>query len=105
MPIPITTAPSIWLRPASGLRMRPASMTATTRLTRNRAISGCHVTSTKCAPYEWLGGLGVAETGHGPEIAHPQQVRQRNAARRGLALGVHESIRVFELRGLSRGEL
>src|SRR6185369_8437881 len=45
MPIPITTAPSIWFRPANGLRMRPASMTVTTRLTRNRAISGCHVTS------------------------------------------------------------
>ena len=25
----------------------PASMTVTTRLTRSRAISGCHVTSTK----------------------------------------------------------
>ena len=45
--MPITTAPSIWFRPASGLRMRPASMTVTTRLTRSRAISGCHVTSTK----------------------------------------------------------
>src|SRR5438067_6605900 len=28
-----------WLRPVSGLIMRPASMTLTTRLTRNRAIS------------------------------------------------------------------
>src|SRR5260370_52548 len=44
MPIPITTAPWIWFRPATGLIMRPASMTATTRLTRSPAISGCHVT-------------------------------------------------------------
>src|ERR1700721_1819281 len=41
MPIPITTAPWIWFRPASGLIMRPASITVTTRLTRKRAISGC----------------------------------------------------------------
>ena len=39
MPMPITTAPSIWFRPASGLIMRPSSMTVTTRLTRNRAIA------------------------------------------------------------------
>ena len=43
----ITTAPWIWFRPASGFKIRPASITVTTRLTRKRAISGCHVTSTK----------------------------------------------------------
>src|SRR5258708_1939301 len=42
MPIPITTAPWIWLRPASGLIIRPASRTVTTRVNRSRGIFGCH---------------------------------------------------------------
>src|SRR2546425_149858 len=58
--MPMVTAPSMWLRTASGLRMRPASITETTRLTRSRAISGCHVTSTKCTPNEWLENFGFA---------------------------------------------
>ena len=57
--MPITTAPSIWLRPASGLRIRPASITETTRLTRKRAISGCHVTSTKWQPKECVENFGL----------------------------------------------
>src|SRR5258708_32523615 len=32
--------------------MRPASMTVTNRDNRSRAVSGCHVTSANCAPYE-----------------------------------------------------
>src|SRR5207253_10486744 len=51
-PIPITTAPSIWLRAGFGLIMRPASMTLTNRDTRSRAVSGCQVTSANCAPNE-----------------------------------------------------
>src|SRR3981081_12613 len=46
--------------------MRPASITVTTRLTRSRAISGCQVTSTKCAPNEWLENFGFVAT---PNVA------------------------------------
>ena len=38
--------------------MRPASITVTTRFTRSRAISGCHVTSTKWQPNEWVENFG-----------------------------------------------
>jgi hypothetical protein len=57
MPTPMTTAPSIWLRAGLGLRMRPASITVTTRETRRRAVSGCQVTSANCAPKECLENL------------------------------------------------
>ena len=79
MPIPITTAPSIWLRPASGLMMRPASITETTRSTRNRAISGCHVTSTKWQPNECVENFGFSS----PNVASdlPLPVTKRRLAR------------------------
>ena len=103
MPIPITTAPSIWLRPASGLRMRPASMTVTTRLTRNRAISGCHVTSTKWQPNECVENFGFGL----PNVASdlPLPVTRRRLARRSKSangtplagpLGFHKDPAAFE---------
>ena len=78
--MPITTAPSIWLRPASGLMMRPASMTVTTRLTRSRAISGCHVTSTKWQPNECVENFGLGL----PKVPSdlPLPVTSRRLARR-----------------------
>src|SRR5260370_212708 len=50
MPIPITIAPSIWFRPATGLRIRPPSFTLTSRLTDGRDHrSGRHRTALKRA--------------------------------------------------------
>src|ERR1700682_3155641 len=57
--------------------MRPASITVTTRLTRNRAISGCHVISTKCAPNEWLESFGfVARPNVAWELPRPDTARR-----------------------------
>ena len=101
--MPITTAPSIWLRPASGLMIRPASMTVTTRLTRRRAISGCQVTSTKWQPNEWVENFGFglpnvafAFAAAGDAGEHWRRRASRQTARRRRAVGFHKDAAVFE---------
>ena len=80
LPTPMTTAPSIWLRAARGLGMRPASITVTIRLTRRRTISGCQITSAKCAPYECNFSLGLpkvpglAGAGDGSDLSELEDV-------------------------------
>src|SRR6478609_554346 len=87
MPTPITTAPCIWLRPASVLMIFPASMTVTTRLTRSRAISGCQVTSAKWQPNDCVENFGFGLPNVAGDWPLPETIR-RLAWRRISANGV-----------------
>src|ERR1700680_931991 len=102
-------APGEWVEDAAGIDDRdhtahaqPGDFRLPGDLHEMRAERVAGKLRLRCTPNR---SLGAAQTGHRPEIAHPQKVRKRNAARRGFALGVYESVRVFELRGLSPSEL
>ena len=103
MPIPITTAPSIWFRPASGLRMRPASMTVTTRPTRKPGdlrLPGDldEVTAERVRRELRLRvaerRLGLAAARDQAEVGAAEHVGERHRGRR--AVGLHEDPPVLE---------
>src|SRR5215475_13930706 len=108
MPMPITTAPSIWFRPASGLIIRPASITVTTRLTRSCALVRLprdfdEVTAGRVRREVrlWITerGFGLAAACNQVQVGAAQHICERHTARGAVSL--HKDAATLE--GQSRG--
>ena len=109
MPMPQTTPPMIWLRAVLGLRMRPAAIALTMRVTRTMPRSSSTFTSAKTAECVLLrmrgvlfglGGLLLLDAVH---AALPHGIGDRHRARR-VAPAHDPAVREHDLVGRRLGE-